>query len=156
MRRATLLGAACLLLLSACAGEEADAPAAGHYRLDQQHYARRLVAERLEASAAPTPKQRRVIQDACIEQAKVTALSLELRADGAFLAQYASGKAKQRLAGSWEQAGSVVTFTTTQAPGGRVTTVPPVRAKRTAEGLLFGGDLSGWAVPHEFLLRRVE
>ena len=52
--------------------------------------------------------------------------------------------------------GDVVTFDTNQVPGGRVTDVPPVTARRTAEGLAFLGDVAGWAVPHDFVMRRVE
>ncbi len=156
------LGAALLLalgLLAAC-GDGADgvAAAAGRYRLDQPHYARALMAERLAAAKAGTPLSaaaRTALQRACVAQARAVTLTLELRADGAFLARYAYGKTSQRLAGTWTQAGAVVSFATTSAPAGRVTTVAPVKAKQTAEGLLFGGDLSGWAVPHAFLMRPV-
>ena len=158
-RFVAVVGVLALGALAGCGdGGDGAAAAAGRYRLDQPHFARALMAERMAATknAPPlTAAARSALQRACVTQARAVTLTLELRADGAFLARYAYGKTTQRLAGTWTQAGAVVSFATTSAPTGRVTTVPSVKAKQTAEGLLFGGDLSGWAVPHAFLMRPV-
>lgn len=163
-RALRLLGLCALLGVGAAAcgdGGSHAAASAGRYELDRPDYARRLAAEHLETKDGKPrkgidAKKRAEIQGACVAKARAIKLSLELRADGAFMARFVDARGEQRLGGQWSQAGAEVTFQTTAVPGGRVTSIPVVRAERTPEGLTFGGAVSGWVVPHAFFLRKVE
>ena len=158
--RAVVL-AAVALLFAACGDGPAAAPAAGRYELDRMDYARRLAAEHLHGKDGTprtdiTPEKSGEIRQAALARARALQLRLELRGDGAFMAQFIGAAGEQRLGGTWSQDGEVVVFRTSAVPGGRVTSIPDVQARRTAEGLVFDEAASGFVVPRAFVMRKVD
>ncbi|MDA1194743.1 MAG: hypothetical protein O2894_06125 [Planctomycetota bacterium] len=150
-----MFGLTLVCMLTGCGADPTSAGAAsGRYALDRAEYARRLIAERLESK--PAEAELDGIRAACVARARALMLDLELRPDGAFLARFMDGEQEQRLAGQWEQDGALVSFHTTQAPDGRVTTMASVYATYGSDGLEFKRDTTGFSVPHGFLLRRRE
>ena len=151
----------CLVLAACGDGDAAGPPAAGRYALDRLDFAKRLADEHLTRKDGTdrkdvTEERRATIRKNAVAQARGIRLDLELRADGAFLARFTDASGEQRFGGAWSRSGDEITFRTTSIPGGRVTTIPDVRARRTPEGLLFDGGVSGFVVPHAFLLREVD
>ncbi len=150
------------LVLTACGeGDGGAAPAAGRYALDRMDFARKLADEHLKHEDGSDrknigPDRLEQIRTNAVAKARSIQLELELRADGAFMARFTDASGEQRFGGTWTQDGEAVTFRTTSIPGGRVTTIPDVRARRTADGLAFDGKVSGFVVPHAFLLRPVD
>ena len=149
------------VLLAGCGdGDAAVADAAGRYQLDQMDFARRLAGEHLLKNGKPrddvSEEHKVEVRKAAVDRARSIRLELELRDDGAFMARLIDAKGEQRLGGTWSQDGADVLFRTTAIPGGRVTNIPDVTAKRTEAGLLFSGDVSGFVVPHAFQMRKVE
>lgn len=153
---------ACVVALCAGCGDGSDAPpAAGRYELDRADYAHRLAAEHLlDENGRPRTDvagaKRSEILAAVEKRAAALELYLELREDGAFMARLVDPQGEQRLGGTWSQDGEVVVFRTTAIPGGRVTTIPDVRARRTGTGLAFDEEVSGFVVPQAFVMRKVD
>lgn len=152
---------ACLVLAACGDADTGGPPAVGRYALDRMDFARKLADEHLltkdgKARADVTPERRAEVRKNALAQARAIQLDLELRADGAFLARFTDASGEQRFGGAWSRTGDEIAFRTTSIPGGRVTTIPDVRARRTAQGLLFDGATSGFVVPHAFLLRSVD
>ena len=159
---AGLLLLALAAIVPACGdGDGSARDAAGRYELDRMDYARKLAAALLETKDGKpregvTPKRRADVRKAAVEKARGIQLALELREDGAFMATVTDAGGEQRLGGTWTQDGKRVTFRTTAIPGGRVTTIPDVTARITAEGLEFDAEVSGFVVPHAFRVQRVD
>lgn len=160
--RAVLVLAVVALVLGACGdGDRTAPPAAGRYALDRMDFARKLADAHLKHEDGSDrknigPDRLEQIRTNAVAKARSIQLELELRADGAFMARFTDASGEQRFGGTWTQDGEAVTFRTTSIPGGRVTTIPDVRARRTADGLAFDDKVSGFVVPHAFLLRPVD